>query len=324
MSTYSNLYSNATTIISTFIESTKTRDYNLYAGVDVAALNVAEKAWMSWYLYWGNPLLATGILAFVMHEVVYFGRCIPWMLVDKYGQSWAHKYKLQEAKMPTAKQQWECTKYVLKTHFSVELPQIYLFHPMATSVGMKTWEVPFPSFTTMAAQIALFFVMEDAWHYCAHRLLHHKALYKHIHKLHHEFSAPFGLAAEYAHPIEILVLGTGTVGGPLLWCWGSGGNMHLVTMFVWITLRLFQAVDAHSGYDFPWSLNKILPFWAGADHHDFHHQAFSNCYSTSFRYIDSIMGTDTKYHAFRNRQKAAKLAAKNGVSAHVDEVFKED
>lgn len=63
---------------------------------------------------------------------------------------------------------------------------------------MKTWEVPFPAFSTMAAQIALFFVMEDAWHYCAHRLLHHKKLYKHIHKLHHEFSAPFGLAAEYA------------------------------------------------------------------------------------------------------------------------------
>ena len=41
----------------------------LCSGVDVAALNFAEKAWMSWYLYWGNPLLATGILAFVMHEV---------------------------------------------------------------------------------------------------------------------------------------------------------------------------------------------------------------------------------------------------------------
>jgi len=93
-------------------------------------------------------------------------------------------------------------------------------------------------------------------------------LYKKIHKLHHEFSAPFGLAAEYAHPIEILVLGIGTVGGPILWCWLSGGNLHLFTMcvlapmiassllicvciayrYIFIILRLFQAVDAHSGY----------------------------------------------------------------------------
>lgn len=29
-----------------------------------------------------------------------------------------------QAKQPSAKQQWECTKYVLKTHFSVELPQV--------------------------------------------------------------------------------------------------------------------------------------------------------------------------------------------------------
>lgn len=72
--------------------------------------------------------------------------------------------------------------------------------------------------------------MEDAWHYFAHRALHHKSIYKHIHKLHHEFSAPFGLAAEYAHPVEILVLGAGTVGGPLLWCYLSGGNMHILTM----------------------------------------------------------------------------------------------
>lgn len=72
--------------------------------------------------------------------------------------------------------------------------------------------------------------MEDAWHYVAHRIMHHRLLYKHVHKIHHEFSAPFGLAAEYAHPIEIFVLGLGTVGSPLLWCWASSGNMHIVTM----------------------------------------------------------------------------------------------
>lgn len=323
MTLYHSLYTNATTIVSDFVASTKVLDYTLYDGVDVATLSFAERWWMSWFLWWGNPIIATGVLSFVMHEVVYFARCIPWLLIDRYGQSWANKYKLQDTKLPTAQQQWDCTMYVLKTHFTVELPQIYLFHPMAVSVGMSTWEVPFPGWKTMVSQIALFFVMEDAWHYCAHRLLHHKSLYKHIHKLHHTYSAPFGLAAEFAHPIEILILGLGTVGGPLLWCWASGGNMHLITMYIWITLRLFQAVDAHSGYDFPWSLNKIFPLWAGADHHDFHHQAFSECYSTSFRYLDYIFGTDVKYHSFRARQRAAKVTAVPGVTAQLED-FKED
>lgn len=35
--------------------------------------------------------------------------------------------------------------------------------------------------------------------------------------------------------------------------------------YIWICLRLFQAVDAHSGYDFPWSLSHIFPAWAGAE-----------------------------------------------------------
>ena len=81
----------------------------------------------------------------------------------------------------------------------------------------------------------------------AHQLLHTPLLYKHIHKLHHKYSAPFGLAAEYAHPLEVMILGTGTIVGPLLYCKFTQ-NLHIVTVYIWITLRLFQAIDAHSGY----------------------------------------------------------------------------
>lgn len=62
--------------------------------------------------------------------------------------------------------------------------------------------------------------------------------------------------------------------------------------------------------DFPWSLQHILPFWSGAEHHDFHHMAFTNNFSTSFRWCDAIFGTDTKYREYRARVKAAKAAAK--------------
>jgi methylsterol monooxygenase len=62
--------------------------------------------------------------------------------------------------------------------------------------------------------------------------------------------------------------------------------------------------------DFPWSLQHILPFWSGADHHDFHHMAFVNNYSTSFRWWDRIFGTDDKYRDYRKKMKAAKAAGK--------------
>lgn len=40
---------------------------DLYSGVDVAALNIFERAWMNWYLWIGNPAIATGLMSFLMH-----------------------------------------------------------------------------------------------------------------------------------------------------------------------------------------------------------------------------------------------------------------
>lgn len=221
---------------------------------------------------------------------------------------------------------------------------------------METYHVPFPSLKTMAPQIFFFFFFEDFFHfvgtssfsipfslvtvfmftqitnplYTAHQALHTGVLYKHIHKIHHKYSAPFGLAAEYAHPAEVFILGTGTILGPLLYCFFTQ-NLHIVTVYAWIVLRLFQAIDAHSGYgaflffyyyhlsllktnliikDFPWSLHNIVPFWSGAEHHDFHHMAFTNNFSTSFRWWDRIFGTDTKYREYRARVEASKKAMK--------------
>jgi len=62
--------------------------------------------------------------------------------------------------------------------------------------------------------------------------------------------------------------------------------------------------------DFPWSLQHIIPFWSGADHHDFHHMAFTNNYATSFRWCDRIFGTDKKYQEYRARVRAAKAVMK--------------
>lgn len=148
----------------------------------------------------------------------------------------------------------------------------------------------------------------------AHRGLHWGPLYKNIHKLHHEFSAPIGLAAEYAHPMEVMILAQGTISGPFLYCLFRQ-DLHILTVYIWVTLRLFQAVDAHSGYDFPWSLRHFLPFWAGADHHDFHHMAFVNCFSTSFRWWDYCLGTDNKYHAYKERVASAKAGDRAAVEA---------
>ena len=58
-----------------------------------AHLNFAEKAWAAWYAYMQNDVLATGIMSFAMHELVYFGRSLPWVIADSL--PYFNKYKIQ-------------------------------------------------------------------------------------------------------------------------------------------------------------------------------------------------------------------------------------
>src|ERR1700722_1652742 len=66
-----------------------------------------------------------------------------------------------------------------------------------------------------------------------------------IHKIHHQYNAPLRLAAEYASPIEVMMFGFSLLAALILWC-ALTGELHILTMYVWIVPRLFQAIDAHS------------------------------------------------------------------------------
>ncbi|KAL7753219.1 C-4 sterol methyl oxidase [Sorochytrium milnesiophthora] len=251
-----------------------------------------------------NQLVVLTAVSFLVHEISYYGRYIPFWIAGKIRA--LDKYRIQEDKQITDAQWWKCIRGVLFAHWCIELPMMLGFHPTAKLLGMKVAETPLPSWTTIAVQTFLFMVFEDFFHYWAHRLLHEfPKLYRVVHKQHHEFAAPFGLAAEYAHPFEILILSMGTFLGPLIYT-AVVGDFHVFTMLLWSVVRTLQAVEAHSGYDFPWSLNHIVPFWSGADHHDYHHQAFTGNYATSFRWWDHLFGTEGNYRATRAKQAAAK------------------
>jgi methylsterol monooxygenase len=43
-----------------------------------------------------NDILATGVLSFVMHELVYFGRSLPWIIISMI--PYFDKYKIQNVR----------------------------------------------------------------------------------------------------------------------------------------------------------------------------------------------------------------------------------
>ncbi|KAG5598584.1 hypothetical protein H5410_029954 [Solanum commersonii] len=173
----------------------------------------------------------------------------------------------------------------------------------------------------VSTHVLFYFILEDFVFYWGHRVLHTKWLYKHVHSVHHEYvnylnsssftfspmkvttsvcytryATPFGLTSEYAHPAEILFLGFATVIGPAI------TGPHLITLYLWISLRILETVEAHSGYHFPWSPSNFLPLYGGSDFHDYHHRLLytkSGNYSSTFVYMDWLFGTDKGYRKLK-------------------------
>ena len=114
-----------------------------------------------------------------------------------------------------------------------------------------------PSTIVFIAQCLFCMIFEDASFYISHRLLHSSWLYPYIHKIHHENKVVYCLAAIHAHPIEYLfgnILPLSV--GPII----LGHRLHRAAMFGWFFIRGCETVDAHCGYDFPWSPFRLLPF----------------------------------------------------------------
>ncbi|CAI9771749.1 unnamed protein product [Fraxinus pennsylvanica] len=205
-------------------------------------------------------------------------------------------YKIQPKVKLSFSDSIRCYKSVMRVFFLVVGPLQLISYPSVKMIGIRT-SLPLPSMWEIVAQLGVYFIIEDYTNYWIHRFLHCKWGYEKIHKVHHEYTAPVGFAAPYAHWVEILILGIPSFLGPAI------APGHMITFWMWIGLRQIEAIETHSGYDFPWTPTKYIPFYGGADYHDYHHyvggQSQSN-FASVFTYCDYIYGTDK---GFRYQKK---------------------
>ncbi|KAK2979664.1 hypothetical protein RJ640_027244 [Escallonia rubra] len=234
-------------------------------------------------------------------------------------------YKIQPKVNLSYSETFKCYGDVMRMFILVVGPLQLVSYPSVQLIGVRT-SLPLPSIWEVVAQLAVYFMVEDFGNYWIHRFLHCKWGYEKIHKVHHEYTAPIGFAAPYAHWAEVLILGIPSFCGPAI------APGHMITFWLWIGLRQIEAIETHSGYahaflklpfylrqldvygvvlpitfdessfklqyDFPWSPTKYIPFYGGADYHDYHHyvggQSQSN-FASVFTYCDYIYGTDKGY-----------------------------
>ncbi|TVU05191.1 hypothetical protein EJB05_48345, partial [Eragrostis curvula] len=103
-------------------------------------------------------------------------------------------------------------------------------------------------------------------------------------------------ASGYSHWAELLFLGSPAFIGPAI------VPCHITTFWLWFVVRGVQAIDSHSGFKFPFIPTKFIPFYGGAEFHDYHHYVGrqSQCnFAPVFTFCDDIYGTDKGYGYYK-------------------------
>lgn len=184
---------------------------------------------------------------------------------------------------------------MIKSEF---LQQFVVLLPLLASLCFFDWVEDVVSAASpfdMSLAVQQFVVtraVEELSFYWLHRLLHWGPLYERVHKVHHEFRAPYTPCGQFSHWIEgVFVFDGCLVYGLIASCFMLG-RMHVITLCFCVCYAVLRSTDGHSGWYVPWQID----YWplarlinGGAPHHDFHHQKFHGNYGELW--IDWLFGT---------------------------------
>ncbi|HEX3915719.1 MAG TPA: sterol desaturase family protein [Caulobacteraceae bacterium] len=135
----------------------------------------------------------------------------------------------------------------------------------------------------------IYLVIQDAYYYWLHRLMHHQALFKHMHAGHHRSRQPTPFASfsfDWAEAVaNAWVLPALVFVIPI----------HPAVILTLLTVATIAAVLNHAGAEVlpDWLVQGPLGRWLiSASHHSLHHSHYGKNFGLYFRFWDKLMGTD--------------------------------
>jgi len=247
-------------------------DLNLDCLIQVASFQL----FMNFVRYY--PIAGVAFLIFYMWKKNYFAR-----------------FKIQD-KYPKAEKIWMEIRQSAITLIMFSGIGITVYTLIRLGI-LKSYMYKDPTMYGGVPYMILSFILITIWHetyfYWAHRLMHHKKIYKYVHLVHHQSVNPTPVAAYNFHYIEAFfeaiyaVIFTLTV--PIYYPVFIIHTFYAMIMNIWF----------HLGYEFMpkgFASHWFFKWINTSTHHNLHHQKFNGNYGLYLNFWDRIMGTNFPYY----------------------------
>ncbi len=211
--------------------------------------------------------------------------------------------------MPKSKQLWKEFAYSMSTVVIFSLVGFGVYSAEHAGLTKIYHNISDYSVAYLIVSLFIAIVFHDFYFYWTHRLMHHKKVFKYVHRVHHESTNPSPWAAYSFHPWEALIQ---SLVMPIL---VFTLPMHPLTAFIFLAYMIIRNVIGHLGFEIlpkGFTKNKWLNWNTAVTHHNMHHEQFHSNYGLYFTWWDKLMKTENaKYHeAFdevKSRPKSCEL-----------------
>lgn len=217
-----------------------------------------------------------------------------------FKRQWQHR-KINP-KLPTSSDMWREIRWSMLTVLIYALVGIITIHFIRLGLTRMYRNIYDYGWAWFVLSIFVSIVIHDTWFYWSHRLMHHRALFRWVHKIHHLSNNPSPWAAYAFAPTEafmqalIFPLVVFTI------------PIHPFAFALFMLWQIAFNVAGHTGYEFhpPWLMDSWLgKFLNTPTNHAMHHESMRGNYGLYFNVWDRLMGTNHANYETRFREVTA-------------------
>jgi lathosterol oxidase len=219
-----------------------------------------------------------------------------------FKRRWLHRKII--ARYPSAADVWREIAYSASS--------VFIFAVIATGTVMAAragwtrlyWRIDAHGALWFWASIATAILLHDTYFYWTHRLMHHRALFRYFHRVHHLSHNPTPWAAYAFHPLEALVQGAIFPFTVMLI------PMHPYAFVLFMIWQIVFNVIGHTGYEY--NPRGFMDSWVKfvlntPTNHIMHHEKLRGNYGLYFSFWDRLMGTHHSDYESRFREVTTRV-----------------